>query len=119
MIDTIRGIVEIEQAELDRESQKILRNKETTDKERDKNLQIWLAIVGSGLTVSGLSAAVNTKPITTIFPTLQPSGSKVTPVYSFSFDLLNVLVHLFIGLTAAVIFYPLITRLVQKHSNDK
>ncbi len=54
MINTIRSIVEIEKAE------------------RDKKLQNWIALVGTGLAVSGISSQTDAKPVETILPQLYP-----------------------------------------------
>ncbi len=51
-IATIRGIVEIEQAESDRRWQ-------DSEKERDRNLQTWITVVGAGIGVAGVTAAAS------------------------------------------------------------
>ncbi|BAZ23718.1 hypothetical protein NIES4073_46070 [Kalymmatonema gypsitolerans NIES-4073] len=53
-IASIRGIVEIEQAEIDRESLKELRAKDESDKERDRNLQTTIGVVGTGLAAGAI-----------------------------------------------------------------
>lgn len=57
MIDTIRGIVEIEQAESDRTTQDLLRQKDENDKVRDRNLQTTIAILGVGLSAAGIGSS--------------------------------------------------------------
>ncbi|NJR20000.1 MAG: hypothetical protein HC785_33000 [Calothrix sp. CSU_2_0] len=68
MINTIRGIVEIEQAELDRTTQNLLRQKEETDKTRNDNLQKAIAILGFGLGAAQIG--VSTAPY--VIPQQQP-----------------------------------------------
>lgn len=65
MIDTIRGMVEI-----DAEEQAQVR--EQQDKERDRNLQTTIAVVGVGIGFTGLAAAS--------FPYLIPPDPKTTPI---------------------------------------
>ena len=60
LIDTIRGIVETQQAESDRTTQKILQRKEATDKQRNDNLQTVIAILGFGL--GAAQVGVSTAP---------------------------------------------------------
>ena len=54
-ITSIRGIVEIEQAERDRALEKVLRKKEEEDKKRENRRGLLIALVGTGLTVTGIS----------------------------------------------------------------
>ena len=72
MLGTIRGIVEIEQAESDRALEKKLKKKEEAADKREKSLQLWIALVGTGLAVSGISAQTDAKPVETILPQLYP-----------------------------------------------
>lgn len=51
MIETIRGLVEID-------SQKQQLANDIAERERDRNLTIWFTVVGSGLAVSGISAQI-------------------------------------------------------------
>ena len=67
-VDTIRGIVETEQAESDRATQEILRRKEEADKIRNENLQTAIAILGFGLGAAQIG--VSTAPY--IIPQQQP-----------------------------------------------
>jgi len=50
-INTLRGLVEIEQAKSDRQLQQILQKKEEKEKERDRNLQNTIQAVGTGIGV--------------------------------------------------------------------
>jgi hypothetical protein len=71
--------VEIEQAESDRTTQSILRDKEEADKVRDRNLQNTIAMVGVGLGAAGIGASTAvyiipqepTKPISLPFTSNQ------------------------------------------------
>lgn len=74
MIASIRGIVEIEQAERDRQMQAILKESEKNEKERDAikelkdkrsdlQLQLTIGAVGFGLAVSGVTSQVEPRPI--------------------------------------------------------
>jgi hypothetical protein len=64
----IRGRVEIEQAESDRTTQEILRQKEEADKQRSEKLQSAIAILGFGLGAAQIG--VSTAPY--IIPQQQP-----------------------------------------------
>jgi hypothetical protein len=50
-INTLRGLVEIEQAKSDRKLQQTLQKKEEKEKERDRNLQNTIQAVGTGIGV--------------------------------------------------------------------
>ena len=50
-INTLRGLVEIEQAKSDRQLQQTLQKKEEKEKERDRNLQNTIQAVGTGIGV--------------------------------------------------------------------
>jgi hypothetical protein len=67
-LTAIQGRIEIEQAESDRTTQELFRQKEEADKMRDRNLQTGIAILGFGLGASqvGVSAA------TYVIPQQQP-----------------------------------------------
>ncbi len=65
-------IIEIEQVERDRALEKALRDKEEAAEKREKRLQLWIALVGTGLAVSGISAQTDAKPVETILPQLYP-----------------------------------------------
>ncbi|MEM9925933.1 MAG: hypothetical protein AAF915_19640 [Cyanobacteria bacterium P01_D01_bin.50] len=67
-ITSIRGIVEIEQAERDRTTQEILRQKEEAEKQRNDNLQTAVAVLGFGLGAAQIG--VSTAPY--IIPQQQP-----------------------------------------------
>src|ERR687886_39062 len=76
-INTLRGLVEIEQAKSDRQLQQTLQKKEEKEKERDRELQNTIQAVGTGIGVgvgfAGIVAAgypLIEKPWA--FPSLQP-----------------------------------------------
>ena len=53
-INTLRGLVEIEQAKSDRKLEETSNIKENREKEKDLNLQITIAVVGVGIGVAGV-----------------------------------------------------------------
>ena len=100
MLGTIRGIVEIEQAESDRalatalrekeeaaekrekQLEEIRRKEEKTAEEREKRLQLRIALVGTGLafigtglTVSTISSQTDAKPVKAILTQIYPNQS--------------------------------------------
>lgn len=99
MINTIRGIVEIEKAE------------------RDKKLQNGIALVATGLTVSGISSQTDAKPVEAILTERYPNQSLDCPkaglnpclIYSSAY----ILFHVGIGAIAALVL-GLIIWLVSK-----
>ncbi len=126
MLGTIRGIVEIEQAESDRALEKALREKEEAADKREKSLELWIALVGTGLAVSGISAQTDAKPVETILPQLYPqiypnqqsldcpkAGLNPCLIYSSAY----ILFHVGIGAIAALILWVII-RLVSKRKMD-
>ena len=72
MLGTIRGIVEIEQAESDRDLATALREEEKEAKEREKRIGRFIALVGTGLTITGISSRSPGKPVETILSQLRP-----------------------------------------------
>ncbi len=97
MLGSIRGIVETEQAQ------------------QEKRLERWIASVGIGLAVSGISSQTAAKPVESIITQLYPKQSLdcpkagVTPCLTYSF--VFVLFHVGVGAIAALIVYPIIHRL--------
>lgn len=63
MTDTIRGLVEVQQAERDRALQEALRASEKAAQEREQKLQLWITLLATGLAVSGISSQVQPKPV--------------------------------------------------------
>ncbi|NEO80031.1 hypothetical protein [Moorena sp. SIO4G3] len=102
-ISSIRGIVEIEQAE------------------REKRQQLWITFVGTGLAVSGISSQSDAKqPLEVILTKLDRKGSLDCPKpeaglqpclsYSFVFVLFHVLIGVAVGAFAAFIVDRMIHR---------
>ncbi len=117
MLGTIRGIVEIEQAESDRALEKALREKEKAAEKREKNLELWIALVGTGLAVSGISSQTDAKPVETILTTLDPYKSLDCPKAGLNpcliYSGIYVLFHVGVGAIAASVL-GLIILLVSK-----
>ena len=125
MLGIIRGIVEIEQAESDRALSKALREKEEAAEirekqleeiryqeekaaeEREKRLQLWIALVGTGLAVSGISAQTTAKPVEAILTTLNPYQSLDCPKAGLnsclSYASAYVIFHVGVGVIVALI----------------
>ncbi|MEC4812763.1 MAG: hypothetical protein SAK29_05750 [Scytonema sp. PMC 1069.18] len=114
LVDTIRGIVETQQAESDRTTQDILRQKEEADKRRNENLQTAIAILGFGLGAAqiGVSTAPYIipqqqppTPIQLPFTTSQPHPFVLSVVLSLVFGVVGAFVgwgcsHLFQAIAA-------------------
>jgi hypothetical protein len=116
-ITSIRGTVEIEQAERDR-----LRDER--EKQRDLQLQLWVGAVGFGLAVSGITSQVEPRPLEAICSQLpsiksicsqlplkgmQPNNSTNNLVYTS----INVVFHIVIGLIFGVVAYFLLRLIFQ------
>ncbi|MBD2483051.1 hypothetical protein [Planktothrix sp. FACHB-1365] len=67
-ISSIRGLVEIEQAKLDREKAEILRTNEDNERKRDQSLEQTISMLGFGLGVGGIVSSIASayieKPLT-------------------------------------------------------
>jgi len=111
MIDTIRGIVETEQAESDRAT-------ESAAQKRQQRLELLIAVVSTGLAVSGISSQVTSEPVKTIITKNQPSDSPeaVIPLYLSYYNFLDVLFHIVVGVLIALPV-GLIVWWMQKRSN--
>ncbi|NEO39722.1 MAG: hypothetical protein F6J90_26690 [Moorea sp. SIOASIH] len=127
-ISSIRGIVEIEQAERDRALEKALRDKEEADRARDKEaekqekrLQLWITFVGTGLAVSSISSQSDAKqPLEVILTKLDRKGSLDCPKpeaglqpclsYSFWFVVFHILLG--VGVGAIAVFAAFIVNLI-------
>lgn len=91
-INTLRGLVAIEQAkfdraaelrekERDRQLQQTLQDNETKEKERDRNLQITIAVVGVGIGVAGVVSSSYTLAVDK--PWAPPSFQHPLPLHPF------------------------------------
>jgi hypothetical protein len=109
MIEGIRGLVEID-------AQKQQLANDLVEKERDRNLQIWFTVVGSGLAVSGLSATIESKPVEAIashfYPQINQNWSRAAVVYMP----LNIMFHVLVGFTFAILARGTIERLIRSLS---
>lgn len=116
MIETIRGMVEIDQAERDRNREKTQREQEAHSQQRQQNLELCIALVGTGLAVSGISSQVIPQPIQTIINHKNPDQvcpqTKLEPCLGYSLS--NILIHIAIGLISVCLFRPLLIRLTAK-----
>ncbi len=142
MLSTIRGIVEIEQAESDRALEKTLREKEEAAEkrekklkesrrkeeeaaeerekklkesrrkeeeaaeEREKRLQLWIALVGTGLAVSSISSQTDAKPVETfLIGRLEPNQTLDCPDAGMGICLeyygFYIVIHILVGAIAA------------------
>ncbi len=98
VIDTIRGTVEIEQAEIDRHNENAAQN-------RQNRLEIFLTVVSTGLAVSGISSQViDNESTITILSKISLCPSNPQPQLSqyplCSFSLIGF--HLFLGILLAI-----------------
>ncbi len=113
-VNAIRGRVEIEQAERDRALEKDLREKEKAAEKRDKRLQLLIAIVGTGLAVSGISAQTPGKPLKTIIQQINPNQSLDCPKAGLNpclvYSGIYVLFHVVVGVAAALVVGLIIWR---------
>jgi len=95
MLETVRGIVDLDQAERDR----------TLD-QKLQNLELWIAVVGTGLAVSGISSQVDSQPIQTFIQNQTNSDTPICPsagvVKCTAYNGLNVLIHIIIAVAIAL-----------------
>ncbi|NEO67728.1 MAG: hypothetical protein F6J98_48245, partial [Moorea sp. SIO4G2] len=123
MLGSIRGIVDIEQAECDRALEKALRDKEEADQAREKQLERWIALVGTGLAVSGISSQTDAKPVESVIDpkeSLDCPSAGVTPCLTYS--VVFVLFHVGVGFIAALIMngiINLVSKLVLKGTGSR
>ena len=107
LIATIRGIVEIEQAQSDRALAKALREKEEGAEEREKRIGRLIALVGTGLTVTGISSQSPGKPVESLIALDCPKDG-FTPCLGYSG--LFMLFHIGVGAIAAWILWVIIRK---------
>ncbi|MBW4680496.1 MAG: hypothetical protein KME19_10305 [Microcoleus vaginatus WJT46-NPBG5] len=110
MIDAIRVIIEIN-------AQEQAKNSEEAEKERDRNLKIWVAVVAAGFAVSVVSSAVNPRPIESILNQPHPDGATPWPVMGLTYTVLDIVLHLCLGLAVALLLRPVIARFLPKSNN--
>jgi hypothetical protein len=111
MIETIRGIVETEQAESDRAT-------ESMAQKRQQRLERIITVVSTGLAVSGISSQVTSEPVKMLITKNQPSDSpeSAIPLYLSYYNFLDVLFHIIVGVLIALPV-GLIVWWMQKRSN--
>lgn len=114
MLGTIRGIVEIEQAESDRALATTLRQKEEATEKREKKLGLLITLIGTGLTVTGISSQSPGKPVESIISLDCPKAG-FTPCLGYSS--LFMLFHIGVGAIAAFILW-LIMQFVSHKKGD-
>ncbi len=125
LIESIRGIVEIEQAkreqhrlEAERALEKTIRDQEQAElarekrenkitEKRDKRLQLSVALVATGLAFSGISSQSPAKPVDSIITQIYPKQSLDCPKAGFTpctvYGGFFVLFHIGVGAIAALI----------------
>ncbi|MEQ9001517.1 MAG: hypothetical protein RID53_34080 [Coleofasciculus sp. B1-GNL1-01] len=110
-LTAIQGRVDIEQAESDRAT-------ESAAQKRQQRLELLIAVVSTGLAVSGISSQVTSEPVKTIITKNQPSDSPeaVIPLYLSYYNFLDVLFHIIVGVLIALPV-GLIVWWMQKRSN--
>lgn len=122
MTDTIRGLVEVQQAERDRALQEDLRRSEEAAQKREQKLQLWITLVATGLAVSGISSQVQPQPVETFLNYRQPSGSTVCPNAGFSsclfYSFLDVMIHVLFGVAAALLLRLIISAYQNKKTGS-
>ncbi|MGB3757483.1 MAG: hypothetical protein WBA07_14080 [Rivularia sp. (in: cyanobacteria)] len=115
MINTIRGIVEIEQAEIDRALETALRDKDKAAEQREERIEHLIALVGTGLTVTGISSQSPGKPVESIIALDCPKAG-FTPCLTYSSFF--VIFHVFVGAIAALILWLIIRLLSKSKTTD-
>jgi len=98
MTATIRGIIEVKQTQSDRNLQKTLQANEAAAQKREIRLEAVITIVGTGLTVSGISSQVASNPTQKIVPVCKKPN---LPNY-FGCSFLDMLSHIIIGVLIAI-----------------
>lgn len=119
-IASIRGLVEIDKVQRDRTLEASLRANEIAAQEREKKLQIWIALVVACLAISGIFSQV-ASPAQSIFAYLNSMKSSMSPLSSFAnlflSNFLNLLLQTILGLAVALLL-GLILWLIPKQAND-
>lgn len=104
MLETVRGIVDLDQANRDTFRRNRLRQRTLDQKLR--NLELWIAVVGTGLAVSGISSQVDSQPIQTFIQNQTNSDTPICPgagvVKCTAYNGLNVLIHIIIAVAIAL-----------------
>jgi hypothetical protein len=105
-IASIRGIVEIDKAQRDRRLEETLRTNEIAAQEREKKLQIWLALVVTCLAFSSIVSQISS-PVRTVLNYLNSEPSTASPVAKFAqfffYNFYDILVQTLVGLVVALL----------------
>ncbi|NEQ87887.1 MAG: hypothetical protein F6K26_50315, partial [Moorea sp. SIO2I5] len=122
-ISSIRGIVEIEQAERDRAKEEANRARDKEAEKQEKRLQLWITFVGTGLAVSGISSQSDAKqPLEVILTKLDRNGSLDCPkpeagLYPcLSYSVVFVLFHILIGVGVGAFAAFIVDRMIHRGS---
>jgi hypothetical protein len=116
-IASIRGLVEIDNAQRDRTLEETLRINGIEAQKREKNLQIWFALVVTCLAITSISSQVS-YPVRTVLNYLQPEQSSVSAGFFrfFLYNFYDVFLQTLVGVGVALLL-GLIVWLIPKQSN--
>jgi hypothetical protein len=95
-IDSIRGLVEI-----DAQKQQLI--EDLAEEERDRRIELWLTVVGSGLAVSALTSTIMPEPIQPLLNNYQVKYEQTWYGNQASLLAMNVLFHSMIGILSAML----------------
>ncbi|NER32012.1 MAG: hypothetical protein F6J89_31500 [Symploca sp. SIO1C4] len=98
MTSTIRGIIEVKQTESDRQLEKTIKANEVKAQKREKELELVISVVGTGLAVSGISSQVAPNPTEQI-PSLSKDAN--LPSY-FGYSALDMVFHILLGVMITI-----------------
>ncbi|NEQ87027.1 MAG: hypothetical protein F6K26_45430 [Moorea sp. SIO2I5] len=98
MTATIRGMIEVKQAESDRILQKTLQANEAAAQKREQNLELVVTVVGTGLAVSGISSQVASDATEKILSVSKEHAN--LPSY-LGYSSLDIVFHLLVGVILA------------------
>ncbi|NEP22757.1 hypothetical protein [Moorena sp. SIO3I6] len=98
MTATIRGMIEVKQAESDRILQETLQANEAAAQKREQKLELVITVVGTGLAVSGISSQVASDATEKILSVSKEDAN--LPSY-FGYSFLDILFHLLVGVILA------------------
>ncbi len=95
-IESIRGLVEI-----DAQKQQLI--EDLAEDERDRRIELWVTVVGSGLAVSALTSAIMPEPVQPLLKHYQIQYEQTWYGNQASLLVWNVLLHSAIGILAAIL----------------
>jgi tetratricopeptide (TPR) repeat protein len=116
-IASIRGIVEIDNAQRDRTLEETLRVNGIEAQKRERNLQIWFALVVTCLAMSSISSQVSS-PVRTVLNYIHPEQLSVSAGFFrfFLYNFYDVFLQTLVGVAVALLL-GLIVWLIPKQSN--